>query len=49
MYYIFFDDIEGIILGLSDVERLDVDNNWVSLSEEAYNFILDNKLCLKSL
>lgn len=42
MYYIFFDDIEGIILGLSDVERLDVDNNWVSLSEEAYNFILDN-------
>lgn len=42
MYYIFLDNVEGTILGLSDVENLDVENNWFSLSKEAYDFILQN-------
>lgn len=42
MYYIFFDDVAGTILGLSVEEKLDVENNWFTVSDEAYNFILDN-------
>lgn len=40
MKYILYDNIEGTILGLSVDERIDLDNYWVTLSDEAYDEIL---------
>lgn len=43
MIFVFFDDIEGTILGFStEEEKLDIENNWVTISKEAYDFILEN-------
>lgn len=40
-YYILYDNELGTILGL-DINPKNIDSSWITLSEEAYYFILDN-------
>lgn len=42
MHFIKYDDVDGIILGLDIEEKLDINNGWVTASDEAYNFVLEH-------
>lgn len=42
MKFILFDDVNETIMGLSSKEQLDYESGWYTLSDEAYDFILQN-------